>query len=113
MKDYHDLYLKADVLLLSCVFESFRNNSIVFLVLDTTHCPYTPGYSWDTMLRFTDVNLKLISDIEKYQFTESAIMGGIAMISKAYAEVNDKFLKSYDANKPTLLYIIELGSNNL
>ena len=40
-------------------------------------------------------------------------MGGIAMISKAYAEVNDKFLKSYDANKPTLLYIIELGSNNL
>ena len=45
MKDYRDLYLKADVLLLTCVFESFRNNSIVFLVLDTTHCPYTPGYS--------------------------------------------------------------------
>ena len=28
MKDFHDLYLKCDVLVLADVFEKFRNNSL-------------------------------------------------------------------------------------
>ena len=28
MKDYHDLYLKCDALLLADVFQKFRNNSL-------------------------------------------------------------------------------------
>ena len=28
MKDYHDLYLKVDVLLLACVLETFKKESI-------------------------------------------------------------------------------------
>ena len=64
MKDYHDLYLKVDVLLLACVFEIFGKESINSFELEPAYYVSTPSYSWDAMLRFTDINLKLISDIE-------------------------------------------------
>ena len=63
MKDYHDLYLKVDVLLLACVFETFWKESInSFELVPAQHLSIL-GYSWDAMLKFTDVNLKIISDI--------------------------------------------------
>ena len=33
MKDYHDLYLKCDVLLLANVSEKFRNNSLTLILV--------------------------------------------------------------------------------
>ena len=90
----HDFHLKFDVLLLACVFEFFRNESINYFELDPAHYLSNPDYSWDEILRLTDVNLKLISDIEKYQFIGNTRTGGISMICKWYAETNNKFLKS-------------------
>ena len=111
MKDYHGLYLKVDVLLLVCVFETFRTESINCFDLDPARYLSTLGYEWDAMLRFTDVNLKLMSDIEKYQFIENKIRGDTSMICKGYAEASNKFFKSYDANKLTL-YSIYLEQKN-
>ena len=48
------------------------------------------------MLKFTNVDLKLFSDIEKYQLIKSTIRGSICMICKDYAEGNNIFIKSYD-----------------
>ena len=64
------------------------------------------------MLKFTDVNLKLISDFEKYQSIESTISGGISMICMGCVEANNKFFKSYSASQPTS-HIIYLDANNL
>lgn len=55
------------------------------------------------MVRFTDDNLKLISDIGKYEFIEITIKGDISVIYEGYVKANNKSLKSYDANN--LLYI--------
>ena len=90
----------------------FRNKSINYFELDPTYYLSSSGYSLNAFLRFIDVNLKLISDIEKYQFIESTIRGGISLIGKGYAEGNITFLKSYDVNKPTS-YIIYSEVNNL
>ena len=37
MKGYYDLYLKRNVLILTCVFEIFRIETIISFELDPTH----------------------------------------------------------------------------
>ena len=112
MKDYHDLYLKVDVLLLACGFEIFRKESMNSFELDFAHYLSTLGYSWDAMLSFSDPNLRLITVIGKHQFIESTLRGCISVTSMEYAEVSNKFSKSYYAKKSTS-HIIYLDVNNL
>ena len=44
--EYHDLYLKSDVLLLSDVFESFRETCYQYYKLDPAHYYSAPGLAW-------------------------------------------------------------------
>ena len=66
MGDYHDLYLKTDVLLLADVSEKFINVCLKYYVL--VPCPYfsTPGLSWDAMIKMTGTELELISYIDMH-----------------------------------------------
>ena len=71
---YPGLYLKVDVLLLACVFETFRKErkeSINYFELDPVHNLSTPDYSWDTMLRLADINLEPISDTKSIYSLEA------------------------------------------
>ena len=45
MKDYHDLYLKCDILLLADVLEKFGNNSLKNYGLCPSHYLSAPGLS--------------------------------------------------------------------
>ena len=92
IKDYDNLLLKFEVL----IFETNTRNSFE---LDTIHYLYVFGYCCDPMLRLADLWLKLISDIEKYQFIKFMKRGTISVICKNYGEVNDKFLNSHDSSK--------------
>ena len=60
--EYHDLYLKTDVLLFADVFENFRKTCLHPYKLDPCHYVSSPGLSWDAMLKMTKINLDLISD---------------------------------------------------
>ena len=51
MGDYHDHYLKKDVLLLADVFEKFTSMYLKFCKLDPCHNFSSPGLSWDAMLK--------------------------------------------------------------
>ena len=62
--DYHDHYLKKDVLLLADVFENFIDTCLQFCNLDPCHYFSPPGWSWDAMLKMTGVKLTKIFDID-------------------------------------------------
>ena len=50
-------------------------------------CNYfsSPGLSWDAMLKVTEIELDLISDIDMHLFIEKGIGGGISYIAKRHS----------------------------
>ena len=68
--DYHDLYLKTDVLLLADIFEKFINTCLNYYKLDPFYFFSSPGLSWDAMLKMTEIELELINDIDIHLFIE-------------------------------------------
>ena len=112
IKDYHDLYLKSDVLLLADVFEKFRLTCIKNYKLDPAHYYTSPGLAWDACLKITGQNLELLSDYDMLMMFERGIRGGITHISKRYSEANNKYMKSYNPEKKSK-FIQYLDANNL
>ena len=70
MGDYHDLYLKTDVLLFADVFDKFINTCLEYYGLDSCHYFSSPGSSWDAMLKMTGIKLELISVSKEFQRNE-------------------------------------------
>ena len=110
--DYHDHYLKKDVLLLADVFEKFIVTCFKFYELDPCHYFSSPGLSWDAMLKMTGIELEKISDIDKYLFIEKGTRGGVSYITKRYAKANNKYMNDYDPKKQST-FISYLDMNNL
>ena len=112
MGDYHNHYLKKDVLLLADVFEKFIDTCLKYYGLDPCHYFSSPGLSWDAMLKMTGVKLEKISDIDKYLFIEKGLGGGISYIAKRYSKANNKYMKEYDPKKQSTI-MLYLDMNNL
>ena len=112
LQDYHDLYLKTDVLLLADVFENFRKTCLHHYKLDPCHYYTAPGLAWDACLKVTKEELQLLKDYDMLMMFEQGIGGGISHISKRYAEANNKYMKDFDESKPST-FIQYLDANNL
>ena len=112
MGEYHDLYLKSDILLLADVFENFRKTCQEYYELDPAHYFTSPGLSWDAMLKMTETELELISDVDMFLFIEKGMRGGISYIANRYGKANNKYMKNYNPEEASK-YIAYLDANNL
>ena len=111
--EYHDLYLKTDVLLLADVFEEFRNICLENYNLDPAWYYTSPGLSWDALLKHSKVNLELLTDPDMLLMFEKGIRGGISMISNRHGRANNKFMKEqFDSSRPSK-FVPYLDANNL
>ncbi len=112
MEDYHNLYLKTDVLLLADVFETFRGVAREKYGLDPLHYITLASYTWDAMLKFTNVKLELFTEPEQLLFIEKGIRGGISVISNRYSKANNKYMSDYDPSQESK-FILYLNCNSL
>ena len=110
--EYYDSYVQSDTLLLSDVFENFRNMCLKIYELDPVYFVSAPGLAWQACLKMTIVKLELLTDYDMILMTENSIRGGICQATYRYAKANDKYMKNYDKNIESS-FIEYLDANNL
>ena len=110
--EYHDLYVQSDTLLLSDVFENFRNKCLEIYELDPIYFVSAPGLAWQACLKKTEVKLELITDYDMLLMIEKGIRGGICQATHRYAKANNKYMKNCNKNIESS-YIDYSDANNL
>lgn len=110
--EYSDIYLRTDVLLLSDIYENFRNLCLENYELDPSHYLTLPSFTFDAMLKVTGVELELLTNYDKYLFIERGIRGGITSCIKRYSKANNPYVMDFDENKDTS-YLTYIDANNL
>ena len=107
------IYLKTDVLLLTYIFENFRDVCMKYYGLDPAYYYTLPNFAFDAMLKMTGVEIDLIYDQEMYEMIEAGLRGGMCMVSTKKVEANNKHMgEEYDKNKESS-YINYFDANNL
>ena len=111
--EYHDLYLKTDVILLSNVFEAFREVCLKNYGLDPAHFYTAPGLAWKACLKKTKIRLELLLDPDMLLMFERGIRGGITQSVHRWAKANNPYMGPMFNPKEKVNYLQYLDANNL
>ena len=111
--DYHDLYIRTDVVLLANVYEAFRDTCLKHYELDRAHFYTSLGLAWRACLKRTGIKFELLTDPDMLLMFEWGIRGGITQVVRKYASANNKYMGNrFNPNEDTT-YLQYLDANNL
>ena len=103
--DYHDIYLKTDVLLMADLFANFKNVCLKVYTFDPSHFYSAPNLSWESMLISANVKLGLLQDVDMLLFFERVNRGGINGVGELrHFIAKNPHLNSFDPNEKTTLW---------
>ena len=102
LEDFLRIYLSVDVLTLGELFENYRKMSHEDFSLDPTYYFSLAHFSFNAMLKYTNVEFELIQDLEIYNFIRANIRGGLTFVGTRYAEANLPHLDNFDPEKPRI-----------
>ena len=111
--DYHDLYLRTDVVLLANVYEAFRETCLEHYKLDPAHFYTSPGLAWKACLKHTGIRLELLTDPDMLLMFERGIRDGITQAVREYAAANNPYMGDKFDPKEDTTYLQYLDANNL
>ena len=111
--EYHDLYLRTDVILLANVFEAFREVCLKNYGLDPAHFYAAPGLAWKAYLKKTRIRLELLLDPDMLLMFERGIRGGITQSVHRWAKANNPYMGSEFNPDEKTNYLQYLDANNL
>jgi hypothetical protein len=109
--DLHDLYMETDVLLLTDIFEEFRNFSLLKYRLDPAHFNTAPGLSWSAALLHTQQRLEIPTDPDMHLFFDAGLTGGASQVAEPYAKANHEGFSNFDTDV-LRAYIAMFDANN-
>jgi hypothetical protein len=87
-------------LLLTDVFENFRGLCISTYNLDALNYQTSPALTFDSMLKYTRIELELVSDYDKLLMLETGIRGDLVQASRRFARSNNEKTPGFDCNQP-------------
>ena len=111
--DYHDLYLRTDVVLLANVYEAFRDTCLKHYKLDPAHFYPSPWLAWKACLKHTGIRVELLTNPDILLMFDRGIRGGITQVVRKYAFANNKYMGDTFDPKSESSYLQYLDANNL
>ena len=96
VKEYLDIYLKLDICLQSHIFNVFRKCIWDKFEIDCSKYITSCSLSLDLMLKYIEVKIELIRDINIFDYVNSSILGGICIASQNISNDKDGVISSCD-----------------
>ena len=92
LRDYTDLYVGSDVVLLADVLAHRRKILYQTFKLDICHFVSLPSYAIQAVLKITGIRLELIRDPRMLAIIDKGVIGGISMVDSTLFEANSPYL---------------------